>query len=84
VINQKYLWLDILKFNDRGLIPAIAQDFQDHRVLELIWLDKNSLRKVIDEGIFKPKYTVRSIFYDCDADALLLKVEQSDCKSKKL
>jgi len=24
-MDQKYLWIEALKFNDRGLIPAIAR-----------------------------------------------------------
>lgn len=77
MINQKYLWLEILKFNDQGFIPAIVQDSKDSRVLGLIWLDRILLQKVIDSRtLMFPKYTVRSILYDCDADALILKIEQ--------
>ena len=31
-MDQKYLWIEALKFNDRGLIPAIAieSDYNDN------------------------------------------------------
>lgn len=76
LINQKYLWLEVLRFNGQGLIPAIIQDVEDASVLMLIEMDKNLLRKVIDSEKLMSKYSVRSIFCDCDADALLLEVEQ--------
>jgi len=83
VINHKYLWLEILKFNDLGFIPAIAQDSQNKQVLELIWLDKILLRKVIDSVLFMPlKYKVKSIFFDCDVDALILEIEKEDHDKK--
>jgi len=84
VINQKYFWLEILKFNELGLITAIVQDADDNSILMLIMMDKNSLKEVIDSGKFKRESTVRSIFYDCDTDALLIKVEQNDCKRDNL
>ncbi len=31
-MNQNTLWLDTLKFNEQGLIPAIAQDYQDGQI----------------------------------------------------
>jgi len=31
VMKQNTFWLEQLKFNEMGLIPAIAQDYQDKR-----------------------------------------------------
>jgi phosphoribosyl-AMP cyclohydrolase/phosphoribosyl-ATP pyrophosphohydrolase/phosphoribosyl-AMP cyclohydrolase len=76
-VNQKYLWLEVLKFNDQGLIPAIVQDSQDASILSLIWIDKNSLREVIDTGNLNGNYTVTAVFYDCDADALICRIKNN-------
>ena len=32
-------WLESVKFNDKGLVPVIAQDAQSGRVLMLAWAD---------------------------------------------
>lgn len=38
-------WLDDVKFNDQGLIPAIAQHHQTGRVLMVAWMNRESLEK---------------------------------------
>ena len=37
-------WLDTLKFDDNGLMPAIAQDFHTGRILMMAWMNRESLR----------------------------------------
>lgn len=37
-------WLDTLKFDDNGLIPAVAQDFHTGRILMMAWMNRESLR----------------------------------------
>ena len=37
-------WLDTLKFDDNGLIPAVAQDFYTGRILMMAWMNRESLR----------------------------------------
>ena len=34
---------DIIKFNEKGLIPAIAQDYKTGEVLMMAWMNKESL-----------------------------------------
>ena len=41
-------WLQEIRFNEEGLIPAIAQDHQSGRVLMLAWMNRNSLQTTID------------------------------------
>ena len=41
-MDQKYLWIEALKFNDRGLIPAIAQDDRDGTILMMAWMNKTT------------------------------------------
>ena len=82
-----------LRFDDRGLIPAIAQD-RDGAVLMLAWMTAGSLAETLRTG--DVTYWSRSrgelwrkgatsghvqrlveIRVDCDRDALLLVVDQT-------
>ncbi len=82
-----------LKFDDKGLIPAIIQDYKTKEVLMVAYMNKESVRRTIKLGKtcfwsrsrseywIKGKTSghfqfVKSIAYDCDADALLIKVRQ--------
>ncbi|MCF3606464.1 hypothetical protein L2E81_07390 [Planktothrix agardhii 1033] len=47
-MNQDYLWIESLKFNDQGLIPAIAQDAQDGTILMMAWMNKESIQKTLE------------------------------------
>lgn len=40
----------MLKFDDRGLIPAIAQDAESGRVLMLAYMNAESLRRTLESG----------------------------------
>ncbi|BAI89819.1 MULTISPECIES: phosphoribosyl-AMP cyclohydrolase [Arthrospira] len=92
-MNQDQLWIDSLKFNPQGLIPAIAQDHKDGTVLMMAWMNRQSLQQTLTTG--EVHYWSRSrsqlwhkgatsghiqklkaLYYDCDADVLLLKIEQ--------
>ena len=42
--------VDRIKFNDQGLVPAIAQDYLDGTVLMLAWMNKESLEKTLETG----------------------------------
>ncbi len=87
--------LKSLKFDDKGLIPAIIQDYKDKEVLMVAYMNKESLRRTIKSGKTcfwsrsrKEYWTkgmtsghfqfVKSICYDCDMDAILIKVRQLD------
>ena len=84
--------LAAVKFNDDGLVPAIAQDL-DGTVLMLAWMNAETLRMTLAEGrmvywsrsrqeIWRKGDTsgdhqvVHEAYYDCDADTLLFKVQQ--------
>ena len=43
-------WLSQLRFNEQGLLAAIAQDHQSGRVLMLAWMNEASLRESLDTG----------------------------------
>lgn len=93
--NKAKFELKNLKFDEKGLIPAIIQDYKDKEVLMVAYMNKASLRRTIKLG--KTCYWSRSrkeywvkgetsghyqfvkaIYYDCDMDALLIKVRQVD------
>ena len=82
-----------LKYNSKGLIPAIIQDIENNEVLMLAYMDKTALEKTLKTGKThfwsrsRKKYwmkgetsgnvqIVKEIFYDCDADTLLVRVKQ--------
>ena len=82
-----------LRYNEKGLIPAIIQDVHSHDVLMMAYMNRASLEKTIESGKTcfwsrsRQKFwtkgetsgnvqLVREIFYDCDEDTLLVKVEQ--------
>ena len=37
-------WLDSVKFDEHGLIPAIAQDAQTGRILMVAWMNREALQ----------------------------------------
>lgn len=82
-----------VKFNQDGLVPAIAQDLGTGEVLMLAYMNEEALRLTKETGIahyysrsrqalWKKGETsghiqeVKGIYYDCDGDAVLLKVNQ--------
>jgi phosphoribosyl-AMP cyclohydrolase len=85
--------LNDIKWNEQGLIPAIAQDWQSGEVLMLAWMNHDALRLTIEEGraIYWSRsrqalwrkgeesghvQTLKELRIDCDADTVLMKVEQ--------
>lgn len=42
--------LDKVRFNEQGLVPAIAQDYLDGTVLMMAWMNKESLTKTMETG----------------------------------
>lgn len=86
-------WLDEIKWDADGLVPAIAQDAETGRVLMFAWMNRESLELSAREG--RAVYWSRSraklwrkgeesghvqrikeMRLDCDADVILLSIEQ--------
>jgi phosphoribosyl-AMP cyclohydrolase len=42
--------LEELRFDDRGLIPAVVQDAENGDVLMVGWMNRESLDRTLDEG----------------------------------
>ena len=86
-------WLDEIKWDSDGLVPAIAQDYKTGRVLMMAWMNREALsltaaeqraiywsrsrgklwRKGEESGHVQ---TLHELRLDCDADVVILKVEQ--------
>ncbi|MDY0250445.1 MAG: phosphoribosyl-AMP cyclohydrolase [Pseudomonas sp.] len=86
-------WLDEIKWDSNGLIPAIAQDYKSDRILMMAWLNREALeltvkeqraiywsrsrgklwRKGEESGHIQKLHEIR---LDCDADVIILRVEQ--------
>lgn len=48
--NQQTAWLDAVKWNEQGLVCAIAQDAQSLRVLMVAWMNAEALQKTAATG----------------------------------
>ena len=86
-------WLDQLKWNEAGLVPAIAEDAETGINLMVAWMNREALQETVESrravyfsrsrqklwrkgeqsGHFQEVTEVR---LDCDADVILLKVQQ--------
>ncbi|MFP4160596.1 MAG: phosphoribosyl-AMP cyclohydrolase [Ectothiorhodospira sp.] len=42
--------LDEIRFNDQGLVPAIAQERGSGRVLMMAWMNRDALRRTLELG----------------------------------
>jgi len=91
--KEKTIRIPKLKFDKKGLIPAIVQDDKSGDVLMAAYMNKESLKITLREKrtcfysrsrkkLWRKGETsghvqkVKKIYYDCDKDALLIKVTQ--------
>jgi phosphoribosyl-AMP cyclohydrolase len=49
-LDERLPWLNALKWDEDGLIPAIAQDAASGRVLTLAWMNRDTLRETVASG----------------------------------
>ena len=85
--------MEDLKFDDKGLIPAIVQDEKTGDVVMMAYMNEESVKRTLDTGTTwfwsrsRQEYwnkgatsgnmqKVKKILYDCDADTLLVIVDQ--------
>jgi phosphoribosyl-AMP cyclohydrolase len=43
-------WLDEIRWDDKGLAPAIAQDAKSGRILMVAWMNRESLARTAEKG----------------------------------
>jgi phosphoribosyl-AMP cyclohydrolase len=86
-------WIDSLRFDANGLIPAVIQDANSGEVLMVAYMNREAVQRTVQTGLctywsrsrqqFWVKgetsghfQHVKQIRVDCDADCLLILVEQ--------
>ncbi len=86
-------WLDAIAWDERGLVPAIAQEAGTNKVLMVAWMNRAALLATLDTGhaVYWSRSRARlwhkgeesghrqklvEMRIDCDADVVLLKVDQ--------
>ena len=62
-------WLDEIKWDDAGLVPAIAQDESSGRILMFAWMNRESLQQTVDTG--------RAVYFSRSRKKLWPKGEES-------
>ncbi|MDR2772950.1 MAG: phosphoribosyl-AMP cyclohydrolase [Elusimicrobiota bacterium] len=82
-----------LKFDEKGLIPAVVQDYKDNAVLMVAYMNKESVKRTLEtkKATFWSRsrqsfwikgessgniQELKEFYYDCDADCILIKVNQ--------
>ena len=86
-------FLDDIKWDQAGLVPAIAQETGTGKILMMAWMNRESLALTVERGeaVYWSRsrgrlwhkgeesgntQSVTSLRLDCDADVVLLEVEQ--------
>jgi len=62
-------WLDQINWNNDGLIPAIAQDWESDRILMQAWVNRESLALSVEEN--------RAVYWSRSRQKLWRKGEES-------
>jgi len=62
-------WLDEVRWNDQGLVTAVAQDWQTGRVLMVAWMNREALTLTVQEQ--------RGIYWSRSRNRLWRKGEES-------
>jgi len=85
--------LETLKWDEKGLVSVVFQDYQTGEVLTLGYMNREALARtletrrvhvyrrshgrVMEKGERSGNYQlVKQVWVDCDADALVMKIEQ--------
>ena len=62
-------WLDNVKWDDKGLVPVIAQELGSKDVLMFAWMNREALQKTAELG--------RAVYYSRSRERLWFKGESS-------
>ncbi len=86
-------FLDEIRWNEQGLVAAVAQDAASGKVLTVAWMNREALAETVKRGeaVYWSRsrgklwrkgeesghvQKLRELRVDCDADAILLLVDQ--------
>ncbi len=89
-----HAFLDEIRWNAEGLVPAIAQDADSGQILMMAWMNREALTQTMacNQAVYWSRSRqqlwhkgessghtqhIKEIRLDCDADVLLLSVEQA-------
>ncbi len=50
MVRNDEAWLDDVHWDDKGLVPAIAQEIGTGRVLMVAWMDRAALKRTVELG----------------------------------
>ena len=67
--NQMMSWLDNIKWDDKGLVPVIAQEISSGDVLMFAWMNREALQKTAELG--------RAVYFSRSRSKLWFKGEES-------
>jgi len=62
-------WLDVIQWNEQGLVPAIAQDAASNKILMVAWMNAEALRLTVQTG--------RAVYWSRSRSKLWHKGEES-------
>ncbi|MFV2056348.1 MAG: phosphoribosyl-AMP cyclohydrolase [Thiohalomonadales bacterium] len=62
-------WLEAVRWDDKGLVPVIAQDYQSSKVLMFAWMNRQALQLTVKEQ--------RAIYWSRSRQKLWRKGEES-------
>ena len=80
-------WINTLKYNEDGLIPAIAQQHDTHEVLMMAWMNKASIIESLETGRVCYWSRSRQAFWrkgESSGQVQMLKEFRVDCDSDTL
>ena len=67
--NDAEKFVSVIKYDEKGLVPAIIQDFQNDQVLMLAYMNRDSLMETIQTG--------RTVFWSRSRQCIWRKGETS-------
>ena len=62
-------WVDSVKFDDKGLVPAVVQDAKDGELLMVAYMNREALLETLEKG--------RGVFFSRSRNKLWRKGEES-------
>jgi len=81
------MWIDDLKYNTDGLIPAIAQQHDSKEMLMMAWMNKASIKESLETGRVCYWSRSRQAFWrkgESSGQVQMLKEFRVDCDSDTL
>ena len=78
---------ECIKFDDKGLIPAIIQDKKSGKVLTLCYMNRQALERTLDEGkvyVFRRSKNALMLKGETSGHIQIVKCVRIDCEGNSL